>query len=185
MAMYRNLVTSLLEHERVETTDAKAKEVRRLADRMITLGKRGDLHARRRAMRVIRSRDVAAKVFGELADRFRGRAGGYTRVLKTRFRVGDAAQMSLVALLGADEGPQAAVTPGEKAAPRKQGGAKRAAAGAAKSAGKAGKGEGKAAKAKKPASGRKSGAAKSSSAAATRSKAASRAKPKATRRKAY
>jgi large subunit ribosomal protein L17 len=183
MAMYRNLVTSLLEHERVETTDAKAKGVRRLADRMITLGKRGDLHARRRAMRVIRSRDVAAKVFGELADRFRNRAGGYTRVLKTRYRVGDAAQMSLVALLGADEGPQAAVTPGEKAAPRKTRAAKRAAAGAAKSAGKAGKGEGKAASAKKPASGKKSGAAKSS-AAASRSKAASRAKPKATRRKA-
>ena len=182
MAMYRNLVTSLLEHERVETTDAKAKEVRRLADRMITLGKRGDLHARRRAMRVIRSRDVAAKVFGELADRFRSRAGGYTRVLKTRYRVGDAAQMSLVALLGADEGPQAAVTPGEKAAPRKRA-AKRAATGAAKSAGKTGKGEGKAASAKKPASGKKSGAAKSS-AAASRSKAASRAKPKATRRKA-
>ena len=65
-AMYRNLVTSLLEHEKVETTDAKAKEVRRLADRMITLGKRGDLHARRRAMRVIRRREVTAKFFGEI-----------------------------------------------------------------------------------------------------------------------
>jgi large subunit ribosomal protein L17 len=191
MAMYRNLVTSLLEHERVETTDAKAKEVRRLADRMITLGKRGDLHARRRAMRVIRSRDVAAKVFGELADRFRSRAGGYTRVLKTRFRVGDAAQMSLVALLGADEGAQTVATPGDKPAPRKQRSARRAAGGAGKAAGKAAKGEGKAAKAEskaaaakgKKASGKKSGAAKAS-AAASRSKTASRAKPKATRRKA-
>jgi large subunit ribosomal protein L17 len=97
--MYRNLVTSLLDHERVETTDAKAKEVRRLADRMITLGKRGDLHARRRAMRVIRVRDVAAKVFGELAERYRTRPGGYTRVLKTRRRAGDAASMSIVELV--------------------------------------------------------------------------------------
>jgi large subunit ribosomal protein L17 len=99
LAMYRNLVTSLLQHERVETTDAKAKEVRRIADRMITLGKRGDLHARRRALRVLRERDVAAKVFDELAERYRTRPGGYTRVLKTRNRVGDAAAMSLVELV--------------------------------------------------------------------------------------
>jgi len=99
IAMYRNLVTSLLDHERIETTDAKAKEVRRLADRMITLGKRGDLHARRRAMRVIREQDVTAKVFGELAERFRNRPGGYTRVLKTRRRVGDSAAMSIVELV--------------------------------------------------------------------------------------
>ena len=103
LAMYRNLVTSLLQHERVETTDAKAKEVRRLADRMITLGKRGDLHARRRAMRVIRTRDVTAKVFGELAARYENRPGGYTRVLKSRTRIGDAAAMSLVELVEALE----------------------------------------------------------------------------------
>jgi large subunit ribosomal protein L17 len=132
LAMYRNLVTSLLEHEQIETTDAKAKEVRRLADRMITLGKRGDLHARRRALRVIRSREVAAKVFGELADRFRTRAGGYTRVMKTRYRVGDAAPMSLVALLGADEGPAAAG--GAQPAAKKRGAAKAGAAAAAKPA---------------------------------------------------
>jgi len=99
--MYRNLVTSLLDHERVQTTDAKAKEVRRLADRMITLGKRGDLHARRRALRVIRSREVAAKVFDDLADRYRERAGGYTRVLKLGNRRGDAAAISIVELVGA------------------------------------------------------------------------------------
>ncbi len=98
-AMYRNMVTSLLEHERIETTDAKAKEVRRIAERMITLGKRGDLHARRRALRVIRSRDVAAKVFDDLAERYRERRGGYTRVLKLRTRVGDAASLSLVELI--------------------------------------------------------------------------------------
>jgi large subunit ribosomal protein L17 len=98
-ALFRNMVTSLLEHERIETTDAKAKEVRRIAERMITLGKRGDLHARRHALRVIRSRDVAAKVFGDLAERFRERAGGYTRIVKYRVRVGDAAPLSIVELV--------------------------------------------------------------------------------------
>lgn len=98
-AMYRNMVTSLLQHERIETTDAKAKEVRRIAERMITLGKRGDLHARRQALRVIRSREVAAKVFDDLAERYRKRAGGYTRVLKLRIRPGDAAALSLVELI--------------------------------------------------------------------------------------
>lgn len=95
----RNMVTSLLDHEVIETTDAKAKELRRVADRMITLGKRGDLHARRRALSVIRDKKVTAKVFDELADRFKERPGGYTRVLKTRRRVGDAAPMSLVELV--------------------------------------------------------------------------------------
>ena len=102
--MYRNMVTSLLELERIETTDAKAKEIRRLADRMITLGKRGDLHARRQALAVIRSRDVTAKVFGELADRYRGRPGGYTRVMKVGSRAGDAAPTSVVELVDRDEG---------------------------------------------------------------------------------
>ncbi len=100
-AMLRNMVTSLLDHERIETTDAKAKEVRRLAERMITLGKRGTLHARRQALSVIRSKPVATKVFDELADRYRDRAGGYTRVLKLRQRTGDAAPLSLVELVDA------------------------------------------------------------------------------------
>jgi large subunit ribosomal protein L17 len=99
LAMYRNLVTSLLEYERIETTDAKAKGVRRIAERMITLGKRGDLHARRRALRVIRSRKVTAKVFDDLAERFRDRPGGYTRIVKVRNRVGDAAPMSIIELV--------------------------------------------------------------------------------------
>jgi len=99
LAMYRNMVTSLLDHGRIETTDAKAKEVRRIADRMITLGKRGGLHARRRALRVIRQRKVAEKVFDELALRYRDRPGGYTRVLKVRNRAGDAAPMSIVELV--------------------------------------------------------------------------------------
>ena len=116
LAMYRNLVTSLLEHERLETTHAKARELRRVADRMITLGKRGDLHARRQAARVVRSRDVTAKLFGELAQRYAERPGGYTRVLRTRRRVGDAAEMSIVELV---EG-QAEPAPKKKKAARKK-----------------------------------------------------------------
>jgi len=101
LALFRNLVTSLVEHERVETTDAKAKQVRRIAERMITLGKRGDLHARRLAMRVLRSREAASKVFGDLAERYKQRPGGYTRIVKTRTRVGDAAPMAILELVDA------------------------------------------------------------------------------------
>ena len=99
LALLRNMVTSLFEHEQIETTDAKAKELRRIADKMITLGKRGDLHARRQAEAIIRTGDVARKVFGELAERYRARHGGYTRVMKSRVRVGDAASMSIVELV--------------------------------------------------------------------------------------
>jgi large subunit ribosomal protein L17 len=117
-ALLRNLVTSLLDQERIETTDAKAKELRRVADRMITLGKRGSLHARRQALSVIRSKQVTEKVFGELADRFRERPGGYTRVLKVRWRTGDAAPMSIIELV---EGAQAEASKkaDKKAAERK------------------------------------------------------------------
>jgi large subunit ribosomal protein L17 len=101
--MYRNLVTSLFEHERVRTTDAKAKGVRSLAEKMITLGKRGDLHARRRALRVIRRREVAAKVFDDLAERYRDRPGGYTRIVKLGIRPGDAASMSIIELVESGE----------------------------------------------------------------------------------
>jgi large subunit ribosomal protein L17 len=93
------MVTSLLEHERIQTTDAKAKDLRRVAEKMITLGKRGDLHARRQALRVIRSRTVTAKVFEDLAERFRDRPGGYTRVMKLGQRPGDAAPISVIELV--------------------------------------------------------------------------------------
>ncbi len=98
-AMLRNLVTSLLELEQVRTTEAKAKEVRRVAERMITLGKRGTLHARRQALRTIRSKEVAAKVFDTLSERYSERAGGYTRIMKVGRRVGDNAEMAIVQLL--------------------------------------------------------------------------------------
>jgi len=122
--MYRNMVTSLLEHERIETTDAKAKEVRRVAEKMITLGKRGGLHARRQALRVIRDRRVAAKVFDDLAERYSERQGGYTRVLKLRVRPGDAAALSLVELVdGTASGP----VKDEKAAAKKKKASRKAA----------------------------------------------------------
>jgi large subunit ribosomal protein L17 len=99
LALFRNLVTSLLEHERIETTEAKAKEIRILTDRMITLGKDGSLHARRRAATYIRTKTVVSKLFKDLAGRFSERKGGYTRLIKTRRRVGDAALMVVIELV--------------------------------------------------------------------------------------
>jgi large subunit ribosomal protein L17 len=93
------LVTSLLEHERIETTEAKAKELRGFTDRMITLGKEGTLAARRRALAFIHSKDVVSKLFSDVAVRFRNRPGGYTRIIKTRRRVGDAAEMVAIELV--------------------------------------------------------------------------------------
>src|SRR5262245_38093211 len=116
ISMFRNMVSSLLEHEKLETTHEKAREVGRLAERMISLGKRGDLHARRQALRVVRGRAVQAKLFGELADRFADRTGGYTRVLRTRRRPGDAAEMSIVSLLEPAAAPVKSAEKGEKKA---------------------------------------------------------------------
>ena len=97
-ALFRNLVTALLEHERIRTTDPKAKEVRRLTDRVITLGKRGSLHARRRALAFVRKQSVVRKLFDEVAPRYVNRRGGYTRVIKLGPRLGDAATQSIVEL---------------------------------------------------------------------------------------
>jgi len=102
LAMFRNMVTSLLQHERVYTTDAKAKEIRRWADRMITLGKRGDLHARRQALQVVRDKKVVAKLFGDLAQRYQARSGGYTRTVKVGFRPGDSAPISIIELVAGE-----------------------------------------------------------------------------------
>ncbi len=95
-AMLRNMVTSFLRHEKVTTTDARAKELRKLAEKMITLGKRGDVHARRQALAVIRDGDVVKKVFSELAERYRDRTGGYTRIMKAGYRAGDSAPVSMI-----------------------------------------------------------------------------------------
>jgi len=102
-AMLRNIVTSLLEHERIVTTVPKAKEARRVTEKMITLGKRGDLHARRQAMAYIRSKGIVAKLFDEISSQYTDRQGGYTRIIRTGNRYGDAAPMAIVELVGYEE----------------------------------------------------------------------------------
>lgn len=99
LAMVRNMVTSVFEHERIVTTTPKAKEVRRVVDKMITLAKRGDLHAKRQAMSFIRSRDVVAKLFDQISGQFADRNGGYTRIIQTGQRRGDAAPMAILELV--------------------------------------------------------------------------------------
>lgn len=98
-AMLRNMVTSLFDHEKITTTDARAKELRKIADRMITLGKRGDLHARRQVLTVIRDKKVVAKLFDQIGPRFKDRPGGYTRIIKVGSRLGDNAPQSIIALV--------------------------------------------------------------------------------------
>jgi large subunit ribosomal protein L17 len=98
-AMLRNMVTSLIDHEKITTTDARAKELRKLADRMITLGKRGDLHARRQVLAVIRDRKVVAKLFDQVGPRYKDRPGGYTRIYKLGSRLGDNAPLSQIELV--------------------------------------------------------------------------------------
>jgi large subunit ribosomal protein L17 len=103
LAMLRNMVTSLLEHERIETTLPRAKEARRMAERVITLGKRGGLHNVRQAERLVRDRVILQKVFGELKERYASRAGGYTRIMKGGFRKGDAADIAILELVDRKE----------------------------------------------------------------------------------
>lgn len=101
-AMFANMTVSLLTHEQIKTTLPKAKELRRFADKMITLGKRGTIHDRRRAFAFLRDDAVVAKLFDGLADRFKERPGGYTRVLKAGFRYGDNAPMAIIELVDRD-----------------------------------------------------------------------------------
>ncbi|MEW6430331.1 MAG: 50S ribosomal protein L17 [Myxococcota bacterium] len=112
MAMLRNMVTSLLQHERITTTVPRAKEARKMAEKVITLGKKGGVHNVRLAQRVVRDRDVLQKVFGELKDRYAKRAGGYTRLMRAGFRRGDAADVAILELV---DRPEAAPAEGEKA----------------------------------------------------------------------
>ncbi len=102
-AMVRNMVTSVFEHERIVTTTPKAKEVRKVVDKMITLAKRGDLHAKRQALSFIRSRDIVAKLFDEISEQFADRNGGYTRIIQTGQRRGDAAPMAILELVTYNE----------------------------------------------------------------------------------
>jgi len=117
-AMFRNMVTSLLKYERIQTTSTKAKELKRWADNIITLAKRGDLHARRQALSIVMEKDVVNKLFAEAAERFGSRAGGYTRIVKLGSRPGDAAPVSMIELIAADK------TKTKEKKPKKKKGAK-------------------------------------------------------------
>ena len=98
-ALYANLTSALIEHGRIKTTVAKAKEVRPVAEEMITLGRRGDVPARRQALKFLRSQDVVHKLFSDVAPRFRDRPGGYSRIVKLGPRQGDAAEMAYLELV--------------------------------------------------------------------------------------
>ena len=122
--MLANLATSLFEHDRITTTEAKAKRLRPLAERLITFAKRGDLHARRQVMTVIRDKDVVHKLFAEIGPKFAARPGGYTRILKTGPRKGDNAPMAIIELVeemtaAASVVREAEKARGTKSAPRK------------------------------------------------------------------
>ncbi|GAB4223806.1 MAG: 50S ribosomal protein L17 [Kiloniellaceae bacterium] len=111
-AMFANMAASLIKHEQIKTTLPKAKDLRRVVDRLVTLGKRGDLHARRQALSVLRDTEITGKLFDELAERYKERNGGYTRVLKAGHRYGDMAPMAVIELVdrdpdakGQDSGP--------------------------------------------------------------------------------
>ena len=103
-AMLRNMMTSLFRHEQIETTDAKAKELKPLAEKMITLAKRGDLHARRQALAVLQDKAVAHRLFDDLKERFLNRQGGYVRIVKKETRKGDGAPISIIQLLPEEKG---------------------------------------------------------------------------------
>jgi len=115
--MFRNMVTSLFKHERIRTTNAKAKELRRWADSLITLAKRGDLHARRQALSIIREKDVVHKLFEEAPKRFGAVSGGYTRIVKLGRRPGDAAPISLIELITPEPPKKKKTKKKKKAAP--------------------------------------------------------------------
>jgi large subunit ribosomal protein L17 len=121
-AMMRNMVTSLFEHEKITTTDARAKELRPMAEKLITLAKRGDLHARRLVTEVVRDRKIVAKLFERVAPRFAERPGGYTRIVKLGHRLGDNAALSMITLVEEAYAPKAKkaapkAAPAKKAAP--------------------------------------------------------------------
>src|ERR687884_1465066 len=104
--MLANLATALFEHGRIKTTETKAKRLRPLAERLVTFAKRGDLHARRRVLTVVRDKDVVYTLFDQIAPRYAARNGGYTRIVKTGPRKGDAAPMAIIELV--EEAPAAA-----------------------------------------------------------------------------
>ena len=104
LAMLKNMVTSLLEHEQIRTTIPKAKEARQMAEKVITLGKHGGLHNVRQAQKIVKSKVVLEKIFSTLKDRYANRPGGYTRILRAGFRRGDAAEVAILELVDRPEG---------------------------------------------------------------------------------
>ena len=121
-AMFANMACSLIEHEQIKTTLPKAKDLRPIVEKLVTLGKRGDLHARRQALAVLRDTKLTAKLFDVLAERYKDRQGGYTRVLKAGYRYGDSAPVAVIELVdrdvdarGQDSGPTADFTKDEDA----------------------------------------------------------------------
>jgi large subunit ribosomal protein L17 len=160
-SLFRNLVTSLFKHDRIRTTDTKAKELRRWADHLVTLAKRGDLHARRQALSIVQETAVVHTLFEKAGDRFGKISGGYTRLVKLGPRPGDAAPMTLIELVGAEE------TAKKKVKKKKTAAKPKAAAGKKKSSGKTATKE-----AAPAAAASEAGAADGKSARAARKKAA-------------
>jgi large subunit ribosomal protein L17 len=122
-SMFINLSAALIKHEQITTTLPKAKDLRPIVEKLITLGKRGDLHARRQALSVLKDADLVNKLFAAIAERYKSRQGGYTRVLKAGFRYGDNAPLAIIELVdrdvtakGRDSGPVEGAEAGEKAA---------------------------------------------------------------------
>ncbi|OUI78347.1 50S ribosomal protein L17 [Commensalibacter intestini] len=119
-AMFRNMAVALIKHEQITTTLPKAKELRPVVEKLITLGKRGDLHARRQAFALLRDETIVSKLFSTIAERYKARQGGYSRVLKAGVRYGDAANMAVIELIerdvnakGLDSGPKPEVEDAE------------------------------------------------------------------------
>lgn len=117
-AMFRNMVTSLFKYDRIRTTDVKAKELRRWADQIITLAKRGDLHARRQVLAIVREKDIVHTLFADVEKRFGSKHGGYTRIVKIGARPGDAAPMSIIELISLEEKAKKAKKKGKSAEPK-------------------------------------------------------------------
>jgi len=116
-SMFKNMTTSLFKHDRIRTTDVKAKELRRWADHVITLAKRGDLHARRQVMNIIRDKNLVHELFENAAEKFSNRSSGYTRIIKIGRRAGDAAPISLIELIDSEPAPKDSHKPKKKTAP--------------------------------------------------------------------
>ncbi|MEN8686978.1 MAG: 50S ribosomal protein L17 [Desulfuromonadales bacterium] len=114
-AMMRNMVTSLFEHEKITTTDARAKELRKMAEKLITMARRGDLHSRRLVMQVVRDKNVVARLFDQIAPRYKERPGGYTRIIKLGHRSGDNASLSVIELVEEEFTAKPKKTPAKKA----------------------------------------------------------------------